>query len=87
MFKILRIVSCVVSAMLLAACVFIFIYCGMAWGVVCLLAAACFFGLTVFFKGKQEKRENKNAPAAHGDFITGKPETGNPPSRRDDGNE
>lgn len=83
MYKILRIVCCVVSAMLLAACVFIFIFCGMAWGIICLLAAACFFGLTLFFKDRQEKREGKDAPAPHGDFITGKPEADD---RRDDAN-
>lgn len=72
MYKYLRIICCVISALILAACVFIFIYCGMAWGLAALLAAALFFGLTVFFKYKQEEGERKeNPPPRRGDFITG----------------
>lgn len=71
MYKILRIACCIVCAVILAAVIFIFAYLGWAWGFAALLAAAVFFGLTVLFKNLQEREENKNAPPAHGDFITG----------------
>jgi hypothetical protein len=72
MYKILRIVFSVVSALLIAACVFIFIYLGALWGVVSLIAAAIFFGLTLLFKYLQEREEFKlNPPPPKGDFITG----------------
>ncbi len=73
MFKTLRIICCVICALILAATVFIFVYLGMIWGFVSLAAAAIFFGLMLFFKGKQEQEERKqNPPSPQGDFITGK---------------
>lgn len=72
MYKILRILCCIVSALLLAACVFIFVYLGIVWGLIALLAAGAFAALTFFFKRRQEEREAKiNPPPAVGDFITG----------------
>lgn len=73
MYKILRIICGVISALLVAACIFIFVYLGMLWGIICVVAAAAFFGLCVFFKNLQEKEERKlNPPSPVGDFITGR---------------
>jgi hypothetical protein len=70
MYKILRIVFCVLSACLVAACVFIFIYLGTVAGVVTLLGAALCFGLMLLFKHLQEQDElRKNPPPAEGDFF------------------
>lgn len=75
MYKILRIVFGVISALLVAACIFIFIYLGFMWGLICVAAAAAFFGLCVLFKNLQEKEERKlNPPPPVGDFITGRVE-------------
>ena len=59
MFKILRIISCIISALCLAACVFVFIYAGMAWGICTVVGALTFFALTVTFKRFQEDEEAK----------------------------
>ena len=59
MFKILRIISCIFSALCLAACVFVFIYAGMVWGICTLVGAGTFFALTVMFKRFQEDEEAK----------------------------
>lgn len=74
MFKTLRIICCVICALILAAAVFIFIYTepGMLWGTVSLVVAAAFFGLMMLFKNLQEKQERReNPPPPEGDFITG----------------
>ncbi len=60
MFKILRIVCCVICALLLAACVFVFIYLGTVWGIADVIAAAAFFALTMLFKSLQEDYEKKH---------------------------
>lgn len=62
MYKILRIICCVVSALCLAACVFVFIYLGIVWGITVVVGAGTFFALTVLFKKLQEDGENKNKP-------------------------
>ncbi|MGN1060572.1 MAG: hypothetical protein ACI4QN_02455 [Candidatus Coproplasma sp.] len=59
MFKILRIISCVIAALCVAACVFVFIYAGVVWGICTLLGAVVFFALTVLFKRYQEDSEEK----------------------------
>lgn len=61
MFKILRIVCCVICALLLAACVFVFIYLGTVWGIADVIAAAAFFALTILFKSLQEDYEKKHS--------------------------
>lgn len=72
MYKILRIICCVVCAVILAAVIFIFVYAGWLWGIISLIVAAAFFGLTLLFKNLQEKEELKlNPPPPVGDFITG----------------
>ncbi|MGN0813708.1 MAG: hypothetical protein ACI4MH_00570 [Candidatus Coproplasma sp.] len=69
-YKTLRIVCCLIAAIILAAAIFIFIYLGMVWGLISLAVAAIFAVLTFFFKSKQEELEKKDEPA-RGDFITG----------------
>lgn len=71
-YKILRIICCIASALILAVAVFIFIYLGWQWGLLSLLIAAVLFGLTVFFKSRQQAAEEKENPKPKtGDFITG----------------
>ena len=84
MFKTLRIICCVICALILAAAIFIFIYCGMIWGFVSLLCAAGFFGLRLLFKAKQEAAERKkNPPPPVGDFITGRVPVDNDNEKKD----
>lgn len=59
-FKILRIICCVLCAAILAACVFLFVYLGTFWGLISLLGAAVFFALTLLFKGLQEDYDKKH---------------------------
>ena len=71
-FKTLRIICCVICALILAATVFIFIYLDVPWGIASLVVAAAFFGLMMLFKHKQEQQERKdNPPPTVGDFISG----------------
>lgn len=73
MFKYLRITSCIIAVLFAAAAIFVFVYAGMAWGFICVAAAALFFALTVLFKRLQEKKDLKdNPPPPEGDFITGR---------------
>ena len=65
MFKILRIICCVISALLLAACVFCFIYLGNVWGIATIVAAGAFFALTILFKTLQEDKQKKDALYKH----------------------
>lgn len=60
MYKILRIICCVICALILAACVFLFVYLGTFWGLISLLCAAIFFALTLLFKGLQEDYDKKH---------------------------
>lgn len=62
MYKILRIICCVICALILAACIFIFVYLGPIWGICSVVAAVAFFALTMLFKGLQEDYEKKNNP-------------------------
>lgn len=70
-FKILRIICCIIDALILAAAVFIFIFLGWKWGLLSIVIAAAFFGLMMIFKTKQEQLEEKEHPTVKGDFITG----------------
>lgn len=73
MYKILRIIFCVLTVALAAAAIFIFIYLGWLWGAMALLLAFVFGALMVTFKQLQEKQElKKNPPPPEGDFITGR---------------
>jgi membrane protein implicated in regulation of membrane protease activity len=62
----------IIAALLIAACVFVFVYAGMLWGLFTVIFATVFFVLTLIFKNLQEQKESKDAPAPTvGDFITG----------------
>lgn len=65
-FKILRIICCVVCVAILAVSVFIFVYFGTFWGLISVLAAAIFGVLMIAFKIAQEDYEKKH-PAADSD--------------------
>lgn len=68
MYKILRIICCVIAALCVAACVFVFIYAGIIWGFCTLLGAVVFFALTVLFKRYQEDTEGReDKPSAQTD--------------------
>ena len=72
MYKILRIICCVISALLLAGCVFFFVYLGNVWGFASLIGAGGFFALTVLFKTLQEEKQQKdalNGNAAPGQLV------------------
>ena len=75
MYKILRILFCILTVALAAAAVFVFIYGGWLWGGLVILLAFVFGALMVTFKQLQEKEEKKkNPPPPQGDFIFGKVE-------------
>ncbi len=57
-YKALRIICAVISALLVAGCVFVFIYLGVAAGFTTLLATAAFVLLMMVFKFKHEDAEN-----------------------------
>ena len=60
MYKVLRIICCVISALLVAACVFAFIYLGTVWGIATIIGAGTFFALTMLFKSLQQDYEKKH---------------------------
>lgn len=71
MYKILRIVFCILSVACVAATLFIFAYFGW-FGLIPLGGAVVFGFLMVFFKNLQQAKELKeNPPPPEGDFITG----------------
>ena len=77
MYKILRIVFTVLSALFILPVVLIGIYLGLGWAIACAAAAAAFFGLAVLFKRFQEREEEKkNPPPPVGDFFSPLPKTG-----------
>ena len=71
MYKILRIVFCILSVVCVAATLFIFVY--FNWFGLIPLGGAVIFGfLMVLFKNLQNAKELKeNPPPPVGDFITG----------------
>ena len=73
MYKVFRIIFCVLACMCAAATIFIFAYFSF-WGFLPLGCACVFAALMYLFKTLQEKQENKINPPAptQGDFITGK---------------
>lgn len=77
MYKILRIVFTVLSALFILPVVLIGIYLGLEWALACAAAAAAFFGLAVLFKRFQEREEEKkNPPPPVGDFFSPLPPPG-----------
>ncbi|HIR66607.1 MAG TPA: hypothetical protein IAB94_01000 [Candidatus Coproplasma avicola] len=72
LYTILRIAFCIVAVALCAVAIFVFVYSGWQWGLLCVVAAAACAGLMLFFRRKQTDREREeNPPASVGDFITG----------------
>ncbi len=72
MYKVLRIVFCILAVICAAVTVFIFAYFKL-WGFVPLCGAAAFAMLMFVCKGRQEREEKRLAPTEpQGDFITGK---------------
>ncbi len=72
MYKNLRIIFCIIAAALAAVAIFVFVFAGWIWGLMCVLVAAVCAALMVTFKRLQEKQELKdNPPPPKGDFITG----------------
>ena len=74
MFKVLRILFCILTVALAAAAVFVFIYApSVWWGIATVVLAFVFGALMVTFKGLQEREAlRKNPPPPQGDFIFGK---------------
>lgn len=60
----------IAAAALCAVAIFIFVYLGW-WGMLCVIGALISGILMVLFKRLQEREENRDAPPARGDFITG----------------
>lgn len=74
MFKILRIISCVLAAAAAAVAVPIFIFFDL-WGLIPVGLCIVFAAVMFICKYEQEKAElEKNPPAPEGDFIRGKAE-------------
>ena len=83
LFKVLRIIFCVLTVLLAAAMIFVFIYAGWVWGALTLAVAFVFGALMVTFKMLQEKQAKiNNPPPPQGDFIFGKVES--TPDKKDD---
>ena len=53
MYKVLRIICCVICAVLVAACIPVFALFDWYWGIITLVSAAIFFLLMLMFKGLQ----------------------------------
>ena len=71
MYKIFRIIFCILAVLCAAVTIFIFTYFGW-FGAIPLGGALVFGGLMILFKNLQEKKELKeNPPTPAGDFITG----------------
>lgn len=72
MYKVLRIVFCILAVAAAAVAVPIFIFFDL-WGLVPVGACVVFAVLMILFKRAQEQEElRKNPPEPKGDFITGK---------------
>ena len=74
MYKILRILFCILTVALAAAAIFVFVYApSVWWGVATVVLAFVFGALMVTFKGLQEQEERKkNPPPPQGDYIFGR---------------
>lgn len=71
-YLILRIVFSLAAAALLAAAIFVFVYAGWEWGLVCVFATLLCAGLMIFFRNKHRALDPEERQAPRGDFITGK---------------
>lgn len=57
MYKVLRIIFCVISALCIAACPFVFIHAGVVWGICDVVASVTFAVLTILFRNFQRDKE------------------------------
>ena len=72
MYRVMRIIFCIVAVLLAAAAIFVFVYAGWVWGIIVVLGAAVCGALMVTFKNLQDKQERaENPPPKQGDFING----------------
>ena len=73
MYKVLRIIFCILAVAAAAAAVFIFVFFGMVWGFVT-VGACVLFAVGMFLCRNAQIREElrRNPPEPRGDFITGK---------------
>lgn len=60
MYKVLRIICCVICALLVAACIPVFALFDWYWGIVTLVSAVIFFLLMLMFKGLQGDYERSH---------------------------
>ena len=74
LYKILRIVFCVLTVILAAVAIFVFVYApSIWWGIATVVLAFIFGALMTTVKGLQDQEEKKkNPPPPKGDFIFGK---------------
>ncbi len=88
MFKILRIIFTILSVACVVPVVFLGIYLGIGWAILCALAAAALFGLAALFKTLQRKQEEReNPPPPPGDFFAPAPKREPTQSDKDGANE
>lgn len=77
MYKIFRIIFCILSVICAAATVLVLVF-DWRWGIGVALLAVCFTGLMFIFKNLQTSEElKKNPPPPRGDYITGRVEPQN----------
>lgn len=73
MFKVLRIVFCVLAAAAAAAAILVFVLLDWFWGIITVAACLLFTAGMFLCRNAQAREElKKNPPAPVGDFITGK---------------
>jgi hypothetical protein len=79
MYKILRIIFCILAVVLAAVAIFVFVYAGWVYGIIVVVAAMISAWFMVFFKRKQEEIDpptntntNPEQKPPKGDYITGK---------------
>lgn len=73
MYKILRIISCILAVALVASCPFVFLYAGNTPGIVCIGAIlVCFFAMLTFKKFQEDKEGTNDEKPLVGDYITGR---------------
>lgn len=83
MYKILRIICCVISALLVAGCVFFFVFFGTVWGIGSIICAGGFFALTILFKTLQEEKQAKDTLNKPTDPEKTAPSSGEQPENKE----
>ncbi len=76
MYRILRIISCIIAVAGAAAAILVFIWVpNIVWGIIVVAVAVVFALLMFLFRRLERKQEEKkNPPPPEGDFITGRVE-------------